>query len=50
MNASMFLAGMILLFLLICQFYKVYEADKEYKETLEEYKAQIRRKNAKNRV
>ena len=37
MTASMFLAGVILFGLLIAQLYKVYEADKEYKQALDEY-------------
>lgn len=37
MTASMFLAGVILFGLLAAQLYKVYEADKEYKEALDEY-------------
>lgn len=43
MNASMFLAGFILAFLLIAQLYKVYQADKEYKEALEEYLKKLRK-------
>ena len=37
MPASMFLAGVILFGLLAAQLYKVYEADREYKEALDEY-------------
>lgn len=37
MTASMFLAGVILFGLLAAQLYKVYEADREYKEALDEY-------------
>lgn len=37
MTAGLFLAGLILLGLGIAQIYKVYKADKEYKEALEEY-------------
>ena len=37
MNGLMFLAGVILLGLGIAQTYRLYKADKEYKEALEEY-------------
>ena len=37
MTASMFLAGVILFGLLAAQLYKVYEADREYKEALDEH-------------
>ena len=46
MNAQMFLAGVILFGLLIAQLYKVYKADKEYKQVLDEY---MRLKNRKKR-
>lgn len=34
MTPELFIAGMILAFLLPVQFYRVYKADKEYKEEL----------------
>ena len=37
MNGLMFLAGVILLGLGIAQICRLYKADKEYKEALEEY-------------
>lgn len=36
-NATIFLSGTILLFLLICQLYKVYIADADYKKELARY-------------
>ena len=46
MTAGMFLAGLILLGLGIAQIYKVFKADKEYKEALEEF-LQLRKKKVK---
>lgn len=48
MTASMFLAGTILAGLLIAQLFRVYQADKEYKEELERYQ-KIVRSNGKTR-
>jgi len=38
-NANMFLCGCLLLFLFICQLYKVYKADADYKKELARYLA-----------
>lgn len=40
--ADVFLAGCILAFLIGAQLYKVYKADKEYKEELEDYLKHIK--------
>lgn len=36
-DANMFLCGVLLLFLLVAQLYKVYKADAEYKKELARY-------------
>lgn len=46
MTAGLFLAGLILLGLGIAQLYKVYKAEKEYKEALEEF-LQLQKKKIK---
>lgn len=54
MTAGMFLAGCLLFGVLIAQLYKVYQADKEYKEALRDYQrivksnGKVRKPNIKN--
>ena len=47
-NANVFLSGAILLFLFICQLYKVYKADAEYKKDLARY-LKTRKETRRNR-
>lgn len=46
-DANMFLAGIILFFLLICQLIKVYKADAEYKKELARY-LEYKKRSRKN--
>lgn len=44
MTGGMFIAGLCLVILFICQGYKVYKADKEFKEALADYLRDGRKK------